>query len=277
MVVDVSSPKVLTRAYGILRVGMNLGWAAGPAIGGYLLVFLPYSWLFGITASLSAINLVFVIFLLRESHGRDSGGISIGNIVTGLHDKRFLVFIGICLLLFLVMGQMVSTLSVFTVDRAGFSTSQYGLLLTTNGLIVVVLQYPSTLITGKIRRSTALLFGCIAYAIGYFFMGWVTGFWIAVSAMVIITIGEIIFSPVSLSVVGEISPPAFRGRYLALFGLSEGLGFSLASLIGGGLLDAFPSEGRLVWGTIAAIAVIAGIGFFFWGKLPLDNRSQVSQ
>jgi MFS family permease len=40
MVADFTSKERLTEAYGVLRIGANIGWAAGPAIGGYLIHFL---------------------------------------------------------------------------------------------------------------------------------------------------------------------------------------------------------------------------------------------
>jgi MFS family permease len=50
MVADFTSKEKLIEAYGVRRIGGNIGWAAGPAIGGYLATFLPYAWLFGVPA-----------------------------------------------------------------------------------------------------------------------------------------------------------------------------------------------------------------------------------
>jgi len=41
MVADSTSKERLAEAYGILRIGANVGWAAGPALGGYLLTSIP--------------------------------------------------------------------------------------------------------------------------------------------------------------------------------------------------------------------------------------------
>ena len=68
----------------------------------------------------------------------------------------------------------------------------------------------------------------------------------------------------SLAVVGEIAPPAWRGRYMGFFGLSETLGMSAGPLVGGILLDSFPAEPYFIWGTIALIACIAAAGFYRW-------------
>ena len=137
MVADFTSKERLTEAYGILRIGANMGWAAGPAIGGYLATFLPYGWLFGIAPLACAIVFLIIFFFIRESSHGMSKGVGLRSMLTIANDRPFLVFVVINILLFIAMGQMVSTLSIFTVDMLGFSPAQFGLLLTLNGLIVV--------------------------------------------------------------------------------------------------------------------------------------------
>jgi MFS family permease len=84
--------------------------------------------------------------------------------------------------------------------------------------------------------------------------------------MAIVTAGEIIHSPVTLSVVGELSPQDQRGRYMGFFGLSETMGIALGPLLGGVLLDAFPLNLELVWGPIASMALIAALGYYWWSR-----------
>ena len=266
MITDISPKNQLTEAYGILRVGMNLGWAVGPAVGGHLLVFLPYPWLFGVTAMTSVVSCGLIFFLVKESFVGTTERVTVQSVFLAAKDRYFLIFAILSLLVFLVMGQMISTLSVFTVDRLGFTTAQYGMLLTVNGLIVVVFQYPASVIIGRIAKYKSLVVGSLFYALGYLLMGCDASFILAIAAMVIITMGEIIFSPVSLSVVGVLSPYDQRGRYMAFFGLSEGLGFSTAALLGGVLLDLFPTSTLPIWGVIAFLAFVAAIGFQRWGS-----------
>lgn len=273
MVTDVSSKDQLTKAYGVLRVGMNLGWAVGPAAGGYLLLYLPYTWLFGVTAITSTVICCLIFLFLKESFGGGIERVKLKNIFSAGKNRYFLVFALLSLILFLVMGQMVSTLSVYTVEGNGFTSAQYGLLLTVNGLIVVLLQYPMAIVISRIKQHRALITGSLFYALGYLLMGWVGGFGLAIIAMVIITMGEIIFSPVSLSVVGSLAPADQRGRYMAFFGLSEGLGFSMAALLGGILLDGLSSQPLLIWGIIAFLAFSAAVGFQRWGAMHRANTA----
>ena len=266
MVADFTLKERLTEAYGILRIGANMGWAAGPAIGGYLATFLPYGWLFGIAPLTCGIVSLIIFFFIRESSHGMSRGAGFRSMLSIANDRPFLVFAVISLLLFIVMGQMISTLSIFTVDRVGFSTAQYGLLLALNGLIVIFFQYPMTLALKRVAKFRALILGSLVYAVGYLSLGWITQFRWALVAMAVITGGEIIHAPVSLSVIGELSPEDQRGRYMGLFGLSQTIGMAVGPLLGGILLDAFPSDLKLVWAPIASIALIAAIGYYWWGR-----------
>jgi len=266
MVADFTSKGTLTEAYGILRIGANMGWAAGPAIGGYLATFLPYGWLFGVPVLTCGIVSLIVFFFVHESSRRTNRRVGFRSILPPAGDRAFLAFTMVSLLLFIVMGQLASTLSIFAVDRVGFSTAQYGLLLTLNGLIVIFFQYPMTLFLTRLAKFRALILGSLLYAVGYLSFGWITQFGWALGAMAVITTGEIMNSPITLSVIGELSPQDQRGRYMGFFGLSETIGIAMGPLLGGILLDAFPFDLRLVWAPIASIALIAALGYYWWAR-----------
>jgi predicted MFS family arabinose efflux permease len=266
MVVDYSSKEKLTEAYGILRTGANIGWAAGPAIGGYLLGLLSYGWLFGIAALTCGIASLIAFLRVRESPHVASERLSVRSMLPIGDDPSLLVFLGVSLVLFVAVGQMGSTLSIYSVDIVHFSTTQFGLLLTLNGLIVVSFQYPVTLGLGRVAKFRALILGSLLYGLGYLSLGWITQFGWALGAMAIITAGEMIFSPVALSVIGELSPENQRGRYMGLFGLSQTIGIAMGPLIGGVLIDAFSPDARLVWAPIGLVALIAAIGYYWWDR-----------
>lgn len=265
IVADLSPKEHLMEAYALLRVGGNAGFAAGPAIGGYLLLFLPYAWLFGVAASACALAFCLILLLLRESFHRAAEQVGFRSMFSVATNRIFLIFTGLSLLVFLMMGQLGSTLSVFTVDRMGFSTAQYGFLLTLNGLIVVLFQYPVARGVNRLAQSRGLILGSLLYGLGYLSLGWVGSFNWILATIVVITAGEIVFSPITLSVVAELSPQDWRGRYMGFFGLSQTLGMSLGPLLGGVLLDTFPTDPRFIWGAIAFVAFVAAVGFQRWG------------
>ncbi len=264
IVVDLAPKDRLTEAYGLLRVGGNLGFAAGPAVGGYLLTFLPYAWLFGVAALTSALAFWLILLSLRESFHGTTEQVNLRVMLSVVNDRIFLMFTGVSLLVFFAFGQLGSTLSIFTVDHIGFSTAQYGFLLSVNGLIVVLLQYPVACGINRLAKSRGLILGSLLYSLGYLALGWFGSFdWILV-AIAIITAGEIVFSPLALSVVAELSTRDRRGLYMGFFGLSNMLGVSTGPLVGGILLDTFPTTPPFIWGTIAFLPFAAAVGFYWW-------------
>ena len=165
----------------------------------------------------------------------------------------------------------MSTLSIYTVDFMGLTTAQYGLLLTTNGLMVVFLQYPVSYRLRKASKPGMLIFGSILYTIGYFAFGLAGGFMLTIFAMVVITIGEIIHAPASLAIVGEIAPGRYRGRYMGVFGLTQILRISISPLLGGIIIDLFPAEPMVLWGTLSSLGIVAAAGYCLWRKRSITH------
>jgi MFS family permease len=277
IVVDLAPKDRLTETYGLLRIGGNLGFAAGPAIGGYLAASFSFAWIFGLAGLIVAIALIFTFSSLRESFGRSTQGVSINSVLSAGKDRNLLTFTLLSLLVFLVMGQLSSTLSVYAVSQAGFSTSQYGFLLTLNGLIIVVFQYPFIWVMKRFALYRSLILGAVLYGVGYLTLTWVGAYSLAILAIGLITAGEITFAPTTSAVVGGMASENWRGRYMAFAGLSETVGFSLGPLLGGVLLDSFPSQPGYVWGTISALAFVAAVGFNQWGKSQRAGQSQLGQ
>ena len=175
LIVDLMPKARLAEGYGILRMGQNLGFGFGPAIGGYFWAAgVSYAWLFVGAAVVSSICILVTFTHLKESHfGGGTEQISFSAALATAKDRTFLMFTIISVIAFMGLGQFISTLSVYTVERVGFSTVQYGSLLTLNAILVVALQYPATRWINKFDRATALLLGMSVYTVGYLTMGFV--------------------------------------------------------------------------------------------------------
>ena len=276
MVADFAPQDRLAESYAVVRIGGNVGFAIGPAVGGFLVSFLSYSWLLIISAVMYLLIVVIVFFFIPESFAGSKERVDFRSTLAVANDRPFLIFTIFSILLLLCIAHLGSTLSIFTVDRLGFSTAQYGLLLTTNGIGVVLFQYPVTYWVNRLTKANGLILGSLLYVVGWASLGWVTGFGWAVLAIVVITAGEVTVAPLSSAVVAESAPPDKRGRYMGFFALSQTLGQSLSPLFGGVLLDLFTSEPRLLWGIIGSVGIIAAIGFHFWGKMAAVRRRDIN-
>jgi len=261
MVADVVPAENRVEAYALFRIGSNAGWAIGPAIGGFL-VSVSYASLFVLTTFASLIGVILVALFIRESiRTTETEPFALKRVLDVGRDLRFLVFCGWSVLLFMVMGQFASTLAVFSTQTIGISEAQLGWLFTINGLVVVLFQWPAARLAGRVGIRWGLVLGCLGYALGYFTVGLVPGFGLLVGSMVIITLGEVTFSPTSMAAVANMAPAERVGRYMGFFGLTEALGWSLGPFVGGVLFDRLAHLPVLLWGSIAAIGVIAALGF----------------
>jgi MFS family permease len=264
MVIDLTPREKLTESIALSRIFGNLGWAAGPAIGGFLVSYISYAWLFGSSTLITVITLIIIIFWVKETGTRNSSSVPIRAIFSAGRDKNLLVMTIFSVLVCLVIAQISSTLSIFSVQMAGFTSAQYGSLLTLNGLLVAVLQYPSIRFFGRFKETLSLTLGAFLFGAGYLVMAWVGSYGLAMGAIIVMTIGEVIYSPIASAAVGKMAAPQWRGRYMAFFGLSETLGMALGLFLGGFLLDIFEDYPLGIWGVIASFAFAASIGYFFF-------------
>ncbi|KPJ71249.1 hypothetical protein AMJ52_08765 [candidate division TA06 bacterium DG_78] len=263
-IADLTAEDKRTSAYGLLRIGGNLGWALGPAIGG-LLATIGYSYLFYFTGGCMFIATIILLKFSKESLTdsvllRDKKS-SLKEMFSVTKDTRFLIFTIICLVIFIAWGQLIFPFSVFAVNRVGITKAQLGVLFSINGFMVVLFQYFITNLISVKKQLIALVIGSLIYAFGYFTVGFANGFVFLIGSVVIITMAEMIVSPTTMSYASILANPHHKGRYLGFFNLSHSLGWSLAPLIGGILLDIFAGRSSFMWGTICAFACVAALGF----------------
>jgi len=84
-----------------------------------------------------------------------------------LRDRVFILFVCVSMLSVLVYMNLNTTLGVYLRDNHAVSESGYGLLISANALLVVLLQFP---ITKRIESHSPMLmmaFGTLLYAIGF--------------------------------------------------------------------------------------------------------------
>jgi len=261
IVADVVNKDQRVEAYALLRIGSNAGWAAGAAIGGFL-VTVSYASLFLLTTVASLIGLILVALFIQESRrSTASERFALSRVLDVGRDLRFLAFCAWSILLFVVMGQFASTLAVFSTGAIGISEPQLGVLFMVNGIAVVLFQWPAARLTARVGIRWGLVLGCLGYAVGYFSVGWVVSFGALIGSMVLITLGEVTFSPTATAAVATMAPDDRTGRYMGFFGLTEALGWSLGPFLGGLLFDRMAGQPVLLWGIIASLGVAAAIGF----------------
>jgi len=274
MLADVIKPKARTRAYGLLRVGGNAGFAIGPAVGGLLAASLGFNSLFKLTSIIIIPYFLIVLIFVRETSERETRDSFsfMRNISKVANDHTFLIFCLLTILAMLMTSQLRITLPIYG-KRQGLSETQIGLLYSINGLVVVFGQYPMARFIERIRRTSSLALGAAIYVIGFTMVGMFNSFHQLLLAMVVITIGEISFAPSFLTFMADASSFRDRGTYMGVGEFAQDAGRAFGPLLGGVLLDRSPDRLSLVWYVTSAFGVASSVGFLDLGRLMNKSAS----
>jgi len=266
MISDVTTPAKRQEAFALLRIGINLGWAIGPAIGGFLASF-SYAFLFFASGIVISAGLAILLVALKGyrtvAHGER---INLRDLASVGRDRIFISYNLVTLLLFLVTAQLMMTLSVYAVDWVGISKVQLGYLYTLNGLMVVLLQFPCVRLVRGLRMTRVMALGSLLYAVGYFSVSLAGGFLSLFFCVVVVTFGEMFTSPSSLALVANMAPRERYGRYMGVFELFSSVGHSLGPFVGGIIMDASAGNRFVIWGFVGVVGLIATQGFLMIGN-----------
>lgn len=265
VVADLLPEDKRAEGYGINRVVFNLAVIIAPPIAG-LLIANSYLTLFIVDAVISVVAAAVVLIALPETKPAahpDAVPETMKQSFSGYKEvfknTPFILFIGVTILMTLVYMNMNSTLGVFLRDYRGIPEIGFGTLLSINALIVVVLQFWVTRRLERFKPLAMMAVGSFLYAIGFVMYGFVEGMALFITAMVIITIGEMVVSPFQQALVASFAPEKMRGRYMAVSGMTWGIAFTVGPYFAGLILDS-PNPNTL-WYVTGFIGILATIGF----------------
>ncbi|MGA9398156.1 MAG: MFS transporter [Anaerolineaceae bacterium] len=270
MMADLLPVEKRVSGFGIFRVVFNISAAIGPAIGGFMATR-SYLALFITDAVLSFITAILVYLYIPETKPKElldapkeSIGATFRGYFTVLKDRIFVFYIFASILAGLVYMNFNTTLGVFLRDYRGIPESGYGLLITINATMVVLMQFSISRVIEKYKPMLMMALGTMLSGLGFALFGFVNTYSLAVFAMVVLTIGEMIWAPVSNALVAMFAPEDKRGRYMAAFGFSWGIPFAIGPLLAGQFLDS--GNGNWLWYACGIIGILGTLCFLALNK-----------
>ncbi len=266
MTADLVEPDKRTDAYAIVRTVSNISIAIAPVIGGVLIAQSRLYAYFG-TAAINFLLTIPVIFFVQETLARRTSddqptGAGFGAII---RDTRFLAFCVVFGLLEIGIALVFTLLAVYIKENYGLIESEYGLLVSINATMVVLLQFGMTRLTKRYPPFVVLSIGALFYMAGLLGLGLSSQMAHFALAMVIVTIGELMVMPTGTAQVANMAPPDMRARYMGIFTLLFMVGAGIGPLVGGVLSDTFAPSA--IWYGAATAALLAAVGFVLMPRL----------
>jgi predicted MFS family arabinose efflux permease len=257
-----SKPENKTRSVTLIRLAINLGFSAGPAIGGLIITYLNYSglfWVDGITCILASVLLLKV---LNPKKAKTIDEIKVLNPKSAYRDSTFWIFLVAMSLFGIVFLQFFSTIPLYYKDVHGLSELEIGLLMGMNGFIIFALEMPLVKWFENSKRSHSglMLIGAILTALSFLIL--TSGSWIGILiiSMLLVTFGEMIAFPFSNAFAMDRSKKGNKGEYMALYSIA----FSVAHLFShNGGMHLIESIGyNNTWYVVSLIALICMVLLF---------------
>jgi MFS family permease len=255
LVADLSPPEQRVAAFSLQRVGINIGWAAGPASA----ALASYSTLFYVAAGLSVLATYAVAHIHEPPPSASARPPSWREMLALREDRILMRFLLATIAFFILQVQLYQALSIYAARDLHLDRAQVGRLYSINGLMVVLLQVGAVGYIRRVGLGRALVIGCLGYAVSYVSVGFATGFATLLLSVAAITLAEMVSAPAQQASIAALAPAGRIGTYVGLFGLCQVVGQSAGPLIGGAMLDARPA--RIAWFVLPLFGLVAAFTY----------------
>ena len=248
------------RAFNSIFLANNVGVAIGPALAG-IVADIKFDYVFSANLFFYAIFFVLVITTYKRF---DMKGLTTKPFSgeTKRRNRGPIVAISILsislIVCWLSYSQWSATISSYT-QGLGMSLSEYSLLWTINGFMIVAVQpIIRPLVTrweNKIKHQ--LVLGLILMSLSYIVVYFAQDFKMFAAAMVILTFGEVFFTPVIPMIANKLAPHGQEGFYQGLVNSASTIGRMIGPVFGGLMVDLYGMQIlMLILSLLIVIAII---------------------
>lgn len=253
----------MTRSYALNRLAINLGWAAGSVLGGFL-AHINYELLFWVDGSTNiAAAIIMWLFLKPVKYKTEKKqNAEFEKTASAFQDKTYLIFVFITMLFACCFFQLFTNLPVYFKIVFHFSEPFIGLLMALNGIIIVIVEMVLIYkLEGKKSNITYITLGVFIFGLSFLLLLF-PGPYVLISILVItlITFGEILSMPFMNSYWISRTQISNRGQYAALFTMA----WSAAQTLGpmGGAQLAQYAGFHVLWWTVGGLSIL--VSFAYW-------------
>ena len=278
MVTDSTNKENRQNAFSLLYLGTNIGIAVGPLIAGFL-INEHLMWFFLLDGITTLLSLILVIIFIKDTKQTkeqidaipetDNERAEKGSVFRAFLKRPLLIaFTSIIVLFTIVYAQYTFGLPLFANSIYGIDGPKiYGLLMSVNAVMVVVLTIFVISFTKKLPPLVSITIGGFLYACGFGMLYFTGNIYLLIVSTIIWTLGEII-NTVNIEVfIANNAPVTHRGRFFALITFVQESGFAMSPMLSGFYIASFGIKN--IWPLVALFAFVAAasmFGLFMWQK-----------
>lgn len=252
LIIDITSPEDRRTVYTYSYWIRNTAFAIGSLIGAFLFFDYPFYLFLGV--ALCTLISVFITFLfIQETYtpnieaNHEKTNSSVKSIIHSYRiifsQRAFTIFSIASLFIISVEEQLTNYIGVrltkeinnpvpffinlsWEIDGANL----LGLLKAENTLLVVFLTVIIGRVMQKFQDRSILLIGLLFFFVGYVVISFNTTPYILILAMLLASIGEIMYMPIKQTLLANLVPNESRSTYLAFYEISSIIGISTAGI-----------------------------------------------
>ena len=265
-----AKPENRTRALTLVRLAVNLGFAAGPALGGLIIMNIGYQGLFWVDGSTCILAILIFALLVKEKKkpiDLIDSNLDKREVTSVFKDKIFWIFLFVSFVTAMIFFQLFTALPLYHHEQFGLTEFQTGLLMTLNGLLIFALEMPivSYFERKKVQKIKIILWGTLIMGISFY--GLIINVWagILVISMILVSFGEMFSFPFSNSFALSRAPIGHEGRYMALYTMSFSLAHIVSSKMGMEIIANFGYQTN--WFVMGSFGIVAAICCYWIEKL----------
>ncbi len=267
IITDSTTSAERTNAFGLVRILLNIGFAMGPAIGGFI-AGISYGYIFLIPAVLTLIEMILYFLYVPETLKAENKQPKTGGFSFPRRDMAFIFAVFAISIMFLVMGQWGTTLTLFWKAYDNITDVEVGILYGTNGLYVAIFQMYTNKIFARVRDHIRLLIGLNIYAFGFFALIFFRSFLFLLVDVFVLTMAENITAPIISTIISRLAPYNKRGQYFGAFQVIAGVIGPSAPVMGTFFIQYFPGNLGILWVVVLLISLlITAVTLMFWSRV----------
>lgn len=252
-----------TRSYALNRLAINLGWAVGSGLGGFI-AHINYELLFWVDGCTNITAALVMWLFLKPVNYKPTQTASKGEpaVRSAYADKTYLSFVIITMLFASCFFQLFTNLPVYFKKDLHFSEPFIGFLMASNGIIIALVEMALIYKLEAHRRNMFYItIGVAMVGISFLLLN-VPAASVAVACTMIfvVTFGEILSMPFMNSYWIARTQASNRGQYAALYTMAWSAAQTLGPMGGAQIAGQFGFT--LLWWIVGVVCLLAS--FAFW-------------